>query len=60
MFHPARLGKYLLMFFLIKGYDAAAVVKNDETVAGCALIEGADVIGHFYFSIGIKGLKYQL
>jgi hypothetical protein len=36
------------------------MVKNDKPVAGCALIQGAHIIGHVSFSIDIKGLKHQL
>jgi hypothetical protein len=38
MFHPARLGKNLFMFFLIHTDDPAVVIKNDEAVTGCTLI----------------------
>jgi hypothetical protein len=33
------------MLLLIQPDNVAAVVKNDESVAGCSLIKGADVIG---------------
>ena len=38
MLHPAGPGENLFVFFLIQPHDVAAVVENDEAVAGCALI----------------------
>ena len=46
MLHPAGLGEDLFVLFLIQSHDVAAVVENDETVAGCALIQSADVVRH--------------
>jgi hypothetical protein len=47
------------VLLLIQPDNVAAMVKNDETVAGCALVKGADVVGHGLFSIDVEGLKYQ-
>jgi hypothetical protein len=48
------------MLFLVDSDDLTAMAKNDKPVAGCALIQSSNIIGHVSFSIAIKGLKHQL
>jgi hypothetical protein len=38
MFHPARLRKNLLVLLLIDSDDFSAMIKNDKTIAGRALV----------------------
>ncbi len=44
--HPSRLWEELRVFLLRAGDDPARAIKHDEARAGCALINGADVVGH--------------
>ena len=44
--HPAGLRKDLFVFLLGDGDDAAGAVEDDESRAGRALVDGADVVGH--------------
>ena len=44
--HPARLGIDLLVLFLRRSNHSAGSVKHAEARAGCALIDGANVVGH--------------
>ena len=44
--HPATLRENLRVLALVKGNDIAIVVKEHKTAAGCALVDGTDVLGH--------------
>ena len=46
MLDPTGMRINLLMLLLGGGNDASGAVKDDETGAGGALIDGADVAGH--------------
>ena len=47
VFHPAGLGVNLTVFLLVNSHHFPCVVKNDETRAGSALVDGCDVFFHF-------------
>ena len=46
VFHPSGLGINLFMLFLRDRDHPAGAVKHDEARAGCALIDGANVLCH--------------
>ena len=43
MFHPARFGINLLVFFLVNRNDISAMIEHDKTGAGGTLINCRDV-----------------
>jgi hypothetical protein len=57
--HPSRLRINLLVFFLGWSNHFSIAAEGDEARAGCALIDGADVVRHWRVALRVKQFESE-